>query len=101
MTPIEVKQLVDAAIMQRDGFNLIWLSLIPIISILGSLLASYLTEKGKSIATKEDIGQITRIVESSKTEFTDRLEHLRSDLASRSHYSKLRYERELKIYEDL
>ncbi|KLU25388.1 hypothetical protein EOS_15460 [Caballeronia mineralivorans PML1(12)] len=38
----------------------------------GAYLGSYLREKGKSLATKEDIGKITAIVEEVKTEIGQR-----------------------------
>ena len=41
---------------------------------------SYSTEKGKNLATKEDIGEITEIVESIKTSLLIKTEELKSDL---------------------
>jgi hypothetical protein len=41
---------------------------------------SYIGEKGKNLATKEDIGEITQIVESIKTSLAIKTEELKSDL---------------------
>ena len=101
MTSNELKDYVDAAIKQRDSLTLLWFILVPVISILGSFLTAYLTEKGKNTATKEDVGRITREIESSKAHFSERLEHVRADLSSRTHYGKVRYERELKVFEEV
>jgi len=101
MTPDELKNYVDAAIKQRDSFTLAYFIVVPIISIFGSFLVTYLKEKGKNAATKEDIGRITTEIEASKSHFTERLEHLRAELNSRAHYGKVRYEREMKVFEEV
>ncbi len=41
-------------------------------------LASYLSEKGKNLATKEDIGKITALVEEVKAPYNQLLEELRA-----------------------
>lgn len=41
---------------------------------------SYSAEKGKNLATKEDVGEITQIVESIKTSLAIKTEELKSDL---------------------
>jgi hypothetical protein len=57
---------------------------------IGAYLGTYIRQKGQNLATKEDIAEITRIQESIKAE-----------LANRSHFSRVRYERETEIYRDL
>ena len=47
---------------------------------------SYSTEKGKNLATKEDIGEITRIVESVKTSLTEQTEKLKSELSYKNEH---------------
>ncbi len=46
-----------------------------------NLLPSYFTEKGKNLATKEDIALITKLVESVKYSFTAETEKLKSNLS--------------------
>ena len=90
MTPEQLQQYVDAALKQRDQFNLVFYPLTIILSIGGALLISYVREKGKNLATKEDISEITQKVESIK-----------ADLGAKQYFSQIRYERELKVYEEL
>ena len=44
--------------------------------LLRSFFPSYFNEKGKNLATKEDIGEITEAVESVKEDYTKRLKEL-------------------------
>jgi len=44
--------------------------------LVGQFLPSYLREKGKNLATKDDIGRITRKVEEVKAEYNERLQEL-------------------------
>lgn len=48
-------------------------------------LKSYFTEKGKNLATKEDIEDITKKVESIRTEFIKETEKLKIDLQFENH----------------
>ena len=64
-----------------------------IFSIVGAgisaFFGAYLGQKGKDFATKEDIAKITRIQE-----------EIRTELANRSHFSRVRDEREMEIYRE-
>jgi hypothetical protein len=68
---------------------------------IGGFVVSYLREKGKNAATKEDIAEISSKVESVRGSLAEPLERLKADLLARSHYGKVRYEREMKVYEDI
>jgi hypothetical protein len=57
---------------------------------IGAFLGTYLREKGKNLATKEDVFVITQKVESIKT-----------DLAAKQYFSQIRYEREMKVFEEI
>jgi hypothetical protein len=57
-------------------FNLLMLFAVLYIAFL----KSYSNEKGKNLATKEDIGEITKEVENVKQFFNESLEKLKSDL---------------------
>lgn len=46
-----------------------------------SFFKSYFTEKGKNVATEEDIGKITKIVEDVKKEFATETEYLKNRLS--------------------
>ena len=90
MTPEQLQQYVDAALKQRDQFNLVFYPLTIVLSIGGAWLISYIREKGKNLATKEDISEITTKVESIK-----------ADLGAKQHFSQIRYEREVKVFEEI
>lgn len=47
---------------------------------------SYSSEKGKNLATKEDIGEITGIIESIKSSLSIRAEELKSDLSYKNEH---------------
>jgi hypothetical protein len=49
-------------------------------------IKSYSTEKGKNLATKEDISEITQIVESIKTSLTIKTEELKSELSYKNEH---------------
>jgi hypothetical protein len=57
---------------------------------VGAFIGTYLQQKGKNLATREDISEITRKVESIKT-----------DYAAKQHFSRLRYEREIELYREI
>ena len=90
MTPEQLQQYVDAALKQRDQFNLVFYPLTIVLSLGGAWLISYCREKGKNLATKEDISKITQIQETIRTE-----------LANHSHFSHACYDHEVEIYKNL
>jgi hypothetical protein len=59
---------------------LIILGLIAAGYVLKDFLPGYSRENGKNLATKEDIGEITRKVESAKLGFSAQIERLKTDL---------------------
>ena len=63
--------------------------------------ASYVKEKGKNLATREDIGGITRQIESVKTENAKELEGLKSELNARFFAHTMRFEKEFHVYEEI
>lgn len=64
-----------------------------------SFLSSYLSEKGKGLATKEDIGAITTIVESIKHDNSEALAHLQEQLKAASTLRFLAAERRLEVHQ--
>jgi hypothetical protein len=90
MTPEQLQQYIDAALKQRDQFNLVFYPLTFVLSIGGAWLISYVREKGKNLATKEDVAEITR-----------KQEEIRTELANHSHFSRARYDHEVEIYKNL
>jgi hypothetical protein len=66
-----------------------------------SFLPSYLSEKGKSLATREDIAELTEKVESVKTLYAADLERLRHTLARSDVYHRAQYEAEFGAYREI
>ncbi|WHZ23301.1 MAG: hypothetical protein OJF47_002413 [Nitrospira sp.] len=68
------------------------------IGALGLLLYRYLpayaAEKGKNLATKEDIAEITRQIEGVKSGYAHELESVRAAIGSRLGIHQFRYQRE-------
>lgn len=59
---------------------------------LAEVVRSYATEKGKNLATKEDVAEITDKIEGVRTSYSRELENLRADLARRGHESGTRFQ---------
>jgi hypothetical protein len=59
--------------------------------ILKSFIPSYLTEKGRNLATKEDIAEITRMIEGAKVEYLIQLENTRAELRVGAHQLETRF----------
>jgi len=64
-------------------------------------LPSYLAEKGKNLASKEDVEELTRKVEGVRTQYLSELERLRFDLGRASLVHKAQYETEFRVYEEI
>lgn len=61
-------------------------------------IGSYISEKGKNLATREDIEDITRKIESVKTEYTNQTELLKSHLTFLTHTQTFAYQEEFKAF---
>lgn len=77
-----------------------------IVIIIGGLLLrhylpSYFSEKGKNLATKEDIGEITHEIEGIRNEYSKNIEVLKSNLEKKTHVHQVRYEHEFKVLVDV
>jgi hypothetical protein len=68
-----------------------------ILSVAGPIFASDISEKGKNQATREDVQEITKLVESVKQENAKDLEQLKTALLHRINRNKFRYEKEFEI----
>lgn len=82
---------------------MIVLEIIALVGIgaLGLLLYRYLpayaSEKGKNLATKEDIAEITKQIEGVKSAYAHELEGVRAAIGSRLGIHQFRYQREFEI----
>ena len=101
MTPDQLQNYVDAAFKQRDSFTVIYFTAVPVLSLVFAFVGTYLKEKGKNAATREDIDHITRKVELIKHEFTANVERLRAGLDRATHITKQQFDAEFGIYRDI
>jgi hypothetical protein len=62
---------------------------------------SYSSEKGKNLATKEDINSITRKVEEVKSEYVNRVEHLKVELALHQKKNDLLFSEKIRVFKKL
>lgn len=65
---------------------------------MGTLMGSYLKQKGQNIATREDIEEITDRVESVRREHATEMEQLRTELAKTIYVHRAQIELELDAY---
>jgi len=72
-----------------------------VITAITWFCASYLKEKGKNFATREDIKEITDKIESVKTEYAKELEGLKSQLNAKFHAQTVRFEKEFNSYKEI
>jgi hypothetical protein len=71
-------------IMEELGLFVMILAAVIAWDLIKRLFSNYIGEKGKNLATKEDIGEITEKIEGVKSYFTDRTEWLRAKLSVNS-----------------
>ena len=86
--------------MELLTFGISVISLIAVVAggfLIRSYLPSYFTEKGKNLASKEDIAQITRLVEGVKAQYITEIEKVKATLVSEGQV----LERRRRVYEDV
>ena len=64
-------------------------------------LFSYSVEKGKNLATKEDVEEITNKIENIKLDYAQQLEAARAELSSQINTHGFRYEKEYEVLNEL
>lgn len=64
-------------------------------------LPSYFKEKGKNLATKEDIGGIEKEIQEVRSKYSQDLELLRSELTKKSYIYGVRYKNEFTLLKEL
>jgi len=72
--------------------------------LVGALLTglrSYTSEKGKNLATKEDVSEITTKVESVRNEHIAQIERLKADLTQQQTINRTQYEMELTAFREV
>jgi hypothetical protein len=78
---------MDMSIADYHFWTLLSIQLIGFaIVVFKVFLNSYTSEKGKNLATKQDIGEITQIIESTKSSLTIKIEEVKSDLSYKNEH---------------
>ena len=74
-----------------------FVGLIALGLLLYRYLPSYAAQKGRNLATKEDVAEITTSIESVKSGYAHELEGVRAAIESRLGIHQFRYQREFEI----
>jgi hypothetical protein len=77
------------------------IALVVLILFLKNYFPSYFNKKAENLATKEDIGEITKQVESIKHLYSADLESLRATMGAQLYIHQTRYQNEFNILRDL
>lgn len=86
--------------IQARTDDMYWSNLHFLSVLVGTLiLLTLITETIKYVVQRRTIGKMTQIVEQAKLEYTEAIESLKDELSLKNHFSRVRYERELKVYE--
>src|SRR6266850_1885706 len=72
-----------------------------IVTLAGQYFVSYLRRKGENLATKEDIGKLTAIVEDVKSQFAVDLELIRFNLGNKATIQRLAAEKEFEALSEI
>ena len=72
-------------------------ALVVVVLLLRVFLPSYVAEKGKNKASKEDLAHLTQLVESVKAQHSAEMERLKASLVAEGHVT----ERRRRVYEDM
>ncbi|MFY4862381.1 hypothetical protein ACOTWK_05850 [Aliarcobacter butzleri] len=79
MTPEALKEIVENVINQKFEYYNFYLLGAIFLSVLIAYFISYFKEKGKNLATKEDIEEITNKLESIKHDYNKQLEEFKQE----------------------
>ena len=101
MTPDELKNYVEALVLQRSYQPATYALLALFLGAVGGFFGTYLRERARNAATKADIEGITKKVKQVEAGFNEKLARLQATLSFQGEYGKIRYEREMKIFEEL
>jgi len=72
-----------------------------IVSLLVNFLHSYFQEKGRNLATRQDIEEVTDKVESVRKQYASEIEVLRSELSRQSHIHNIAFEKEFQTLSEI
>lgn len=77
--------------------SLLSYALLVVLSGIGAYIGAYFKTKGKNLATKEDVADITRRIEGIKHEYSTSLESVKTILNTRLFIHQVRYQNEFSM----
>src|SRR5947207_2894334 len=83
MTPQEIRQIVENAMANKQVVSYCYPLVLLIVAGLSAYFGAYFSEKGKNLATKEDIGRITDQIEKVKSTYSEQMERYKRELENR------------------
>jgi len=105
LTPEKIQSIIEKAISQQFDNYWIYLLLSILIALVSTYFFQYFKEKGKNLATKEDIENITSQVESVKNEYKiefDKIQKKNELIVSEIKDTKSRYNsKQFELYNEL
>ena len=101
MTPEQMVSALDKTLAKHD----IWTAVIALSSVIVgmgiTLLFGYVKKRLENTASISDAWELTSETEAAKAPYSVRLEKVKAILGHRSHFNKIRYEREIEVYRKL
>lgn len=105
MSPEELQILIEQAIDKNSIISWWTYLLFVLLPFLGAFFGSYSKAKGKNLATKEDVEEITEKIESIKTSHTKEIEKFKSEVLfekdQKKQYSDRKEELLIKYYDQV
>ena len=83
MTPEEIRKIVESVVADKQIASYWYPLVLLVVAGLSAYFGAYFSEKGKNLATKEDIRRITAEIEKVKTAYAEQLERYKRDLENR------------------
>jgi uncharacterized protein HemX len=76
MEPAQLKPIIEDALRDPRNFPVLAYVLVFVVAALGAWVGAYLKRKGENLATKEDVTELTELVERVRSQHAERLENL-------------------------
>jgi hypothetical protein len=87
--------------MSLKPWDVLVVALVALLPLGVLFLRSYFQEKGKNLATRQDIEEITEKIEGVRKQYTSEIEVLRSNLSRQSHIHNIAFEKEFEILSEV
>ena len=101
MTPQEIREIVQGVVADKLFVDYWYFVAVVVVAGLAGFFGAYLSTKGKNLATKEDIGGITREIEAIKLAYAERLKSAENAfvLSATSHLAEKAFDKHVEFCE--